>query len=337
LIPIFIFIRKFRELLKESLYRAAAVALGVIIYGTISEYYLERNLPGSGIKTLFDSLWWVMQTVTTVGYGDTPVVGFYGRLNAIFIMIFGIGSLGYFTASLAANLMDAKLAKKLGEVKLKMKDHVIVINSDENLSYIIKELNASNYEVALIGDSDPNLKDCSYEFVKGDPTNTETLERAGLKNASKIIILPHSKEGNPMDIDARTILTALIIKREKKDAYIIASLLMESNSVHAKKVGIDEVVIKGSMSTLILVNAAISPGVSRLFYELLRDDDGYRIRERKIPEELTGAKIREIYKYYENDGSIILAMRKDNDVKLRPDPNQINNFNYVIIMEKRTK
>jgi len=88
---------------------------------------------------------------------------------------------------------------------------------------------------------------------------------------------------------------------------------------------------------LILVNAAISPGVSRLFYELLRDDDGYRIREWEIPQELAGEKIGEIYKYYENDGSIILAMRKDNDVKLRPDPNQINNFDYVIIMEKRTK
>ncbi len=337
MIPILVFIKRFRTLLKDSLYRAAAVALGVVAYGTVSEYYLERNLPGSGIKTLFDSLWWVMQTVTTVGYGDTPVVGFYGRLNAIFIMIFGIGSLGYFTASLAANLMDVKFAKKLGEVKLKMKDHVIIINLDENLSYIIKELNESNYDVALIADSDPNLKDCVYEFVKGDPTNTDTLDRAGIRNASKIIILPHSREGNPMDIDARTILNAMIIKREKKDAYIIASLLMEKNSVHAKEAGIEEVVVKGSMSTLIIANAAISPGVSRVFYELLRTEDGYRIREKKIPNELISKKIGDIYKYYEKDESVVLALRKDSEVKLRPDPDQLNNFEFVIIMEKRNE
>ncbi len=322
-----------RTVLKDSLMRSAIIAISVVIYGTISEYYLEYNLSGSGIKSLFDSFWWVMQTVTTVGYGDTPVVGLYGRINAIFIMIFGIGSLGYFTASLAANLMDAKLARKLGEAKLKMKDHVIIINAGENLSYIIKELNDNNLEVALIAESDPKYKDVAYEFISGDPMNPETLKRAGLDRSNSVIVLPHSNSGEPNDIDARTILNSMVVRNEKRDAYIIAMLLNQENAVHAKNVGINEVIIKGSMSTLLVVNSAISPGIAKVFYELLRSDDGYRIREKIIPDELKERKIGEIYEEFEKDGSVIIAMRKGDQIKIRPKKEDINTYDFIIIME----
>jgi len=58
---------------------------------------------GSSIQNVhgfFDSFWWAMSTVTTVGYDIYPVTT-EGRIVAIFLMLTGIGTLGVYTAAIA--------------------------------------------------------------------------------------------------------------------------------------------------------------------------------------------------------------------------------------------
>jgi len=57
--------------------------------------------------TLGDGLWWSLQTVTTVGYGDiTPTAG-TGRVIGAFVMISGIAFLTVITAAVTATLIEA--------------------------------------------------------------------------------------------------------------------------------------------------------------------------------------------------------------------------------------
>ncbi|MGC8546264.1 MAG: potassium channel family protein [Thermoplasmata archaeon] len=335
--PIFLFFKKFRAKLKSSVYRAAVAAIAVVIYGTFSEYFIENNIPSSGIHSLFDSLWWVMQTVTTVGYGDTPVYGYLGRINAMVIMIFGIGSLGFFTASLAANLMNFQLAKRIGEVSLKMKDHVIICNVDERIRDIVREITDNGMEVVILNKEEPKLDGLPYNFVKGSALEESDLERAGIKSSSKIIILPEKLEGDQSSVDAKSILTCMVVKRLNKNAYVILELLRTENSEHAKMAGADEVVVKGSMSSLMISNAVISPGVSRLFYELLRGDDGFRIREYEIGNKYSGKNCRTVYSDFEDGNRVVLGFRNEKEIKIRPDPEKNVTWRYIIIMEPRDK
>ena len=62
----------------------------VVLAGTIIMYNIESKVPNTQIETYLDSLWWTVETVTTVGYGDIVPVSDLGRIVAMFYMFFGI-------------------------------------------------------------------------------------------------------------------------------------------------------------------------------------------------------------------------------------------------------
>ena len=51
-------------------------------------------------------LWWAVQTVTTVGYGDHTPVTVSGRLVAAFVMLVGIGFLTVVTAAITSTFVS---------------------------------------------------------------------------------------------------------------------------------------------------------------------------------------------------------------------------------------
>jgi voltage-gated potassium channel len=83
------------------LYTASATVL--LIYGcSLAILQVERPQPDSTIRNFGDALWWALETVTTVGYGDKAPHTNLGKLIAVTLMIGGIGVVGLITASLAS-------------------------------------------------------------------------------------------------------------------------------------------------------------------------------------------------------------------------------------------
>jgi voltage-gated potassium channel len=85
----------------DRLGRVAAVAIGVLILGSLVAYHAEHPV-NPEFATFGDALWWGIVTLTTVGYGDIVPQTATGRWAAVIIMITGIAVLGVLAGSLAS-------------------------------------------------------------------------------------------------------------------------------------------------------------------------------------------------------------------------------------------
>jgi voltage-gated potassium channel len=62
--------------------------------------------------TLGSGLWWAVQTVTTVGYGDNVPTSTPGRFVAVIVMLFGIGFLTVITAAITSTFVARGRAER---------------------------------------------------------------------------------------------------------------------------------------------------------------------------------------------------------------------------------
>lgn len=98
-----------RLLLHDSLTarRAAAIIAAFTVVITVAGGFLERFLDHQEYPTIGKGLWFALQTVTTVGYGDVTPEQAVGRFIATVVMLTGIGFLAVVTASVTASLVES--------------------------------------------------------------------------------------------------------------------------------------------------------------------------------------------------------------------------------------
>jgi voltage-gated potassium channel len=81
--------------------RKAAVVIATVTTAiTLLAGWLMTVIDHTGFPTLGSGMWWAVQTVTTVGYGDHVPQTDAGRLMAAATMLLGIGFITVITASI---------------------------------------------------------------------------------------------------------------------------------------------------------------------------------------------------------------------------------------------
>lgn len=108
--------------------RRAALGIGIataaitLVSGLVIHILDRAEFPTFGL-----GLWWALQTVTTVGYGDITPSTSDGRAIAAIVMLAGIGFLTVVTAAITAALIESA-RKRRGVSEATMEEKLDELN-----------------------------------------------------------------------------------------------------------------------------------------------------------------------------------------------------------------
>ncbi len=116
---------------------AVLIAIVTVMFGSYAILECERNAPGSSIHTAKDAIWWVIVTISTVGYGDYYPITDMGRLVGIVLIPIGVGLFATFSGFLAAWLIGRPLeetsSNKLLETQKKLEQELVTLRTENTL------------------------------------------------------------------------------------------------------------------------------------------------------------------------------------------------------------
>jgi len=76
---------------KEEIFLFIFITLILIYFSAVGIYYFENEAQPEHFSSIFDSLWWAIITLTTVGYGDVYPITVGGKVFTFIILMIGLG------------------------------------------------------------------------------------------------------------------------------------------------------------------------------------------------------------------------------------------------------
>jgi len=257
-----------------------------IAFGT-AFYYAER---GAQDITWWDSLWWAMVTMTTVGYGDYSAQTFVGRFIISYpCMVLGIGIIGYLVGTVANELLDWAAKKRKGAMKITFENHIIICNypGKNKVLEIIDELRAvekmAHVRVVLVNETLDEIPEAMAKqeifFVRGNPTNEAVLRQANILRCAGVIILAENPDDSKSDDRAFTIgsIIEMIEEEEKIPIKTIAELVRDRNINTMRRSRVDGMVASEAVTGQLVVQEFINPGINQAISQLLTNTEGSQL------------------------------------------------------------
>ena len=313
--------QKIKSGLEQTVVRALLFIILITVIAAVVVSYSEAQQQ-TGFNTFWDSVWWVIVTISTVGYGDKVPITPLGRITAVTIMLFGIALLSVITATISSIFVTRKIREEKGLQEIKFKGHLLLCGWSDQAAEILNHLESGisdQKQLVLINqlpeeevaDVLSRYESLSLKFVRGDFTRENILNRANAKHASSAILLPDSSPVTGKSGDERTLLATLSLKTLNPKIKVYAHLLDKENLTHLRKAHADEVIVSDANTGYMLAGHVLSPGIPQFFDQLFKQESTHQLKRELIPREFYGQSYEDFAAYYrQNHTGILLGVGK---------------------------
>jgi len=96
------------QIAREDLLLALAATLIMLLVASFGIYQFENPVQPEKFSSVFESLWWALATLTTVGYGDIYPITLGGRIFTGFILMIGLGIVALPAGIIASSFTEAR-------------------------------------------------------------------------------------------------------------------------------------------------------------------------------------------------------------------------------------
>lgn len=215
-----------------------SAVLGVLLYGTVGAYGLRGR--GLAIETWGDAVYYVIVTISTVGYGDVTPTTPVARWFSLSVILFGTGAFTVSVGALVGPAIESRMAAAFGNMTASeltlLEDHVVVLGYDDLTEPLLDHLNDDADRVVVTPDAETAaaLESAGVNVLTGDPTDESVLRDARVSVARGVAV----GSGD----DARDVLAVLAVRSVAPDVRVVAAATEEQHVEKFYEVGADEVI-----------------------------------------------------------------------------------------------
>ncbi len=168
-------------------------------YGTLGALSLGTGY-NPPIRNLTNALYYAVETMSTVGYGDITPVSAAARLFTISLIVLGLAVFATALPAIAGPLIDKRLMNLLQprrRRKMKRASHIIVVGDGPLAQDTARALSARGVVVTMIraekpGENEPATED----LIVGDGSDAEVLQHADITQARAVLALSEDDSYN---------------------------------------------------------------------------------------------------------------------------------------------
>ncbi|MCF8298778.1 MAG: NAD-binding protein [Saprospiraceae bacterium] len=230
--------------------------------------HFEKGQPGSVINNISDAIWYMLVSITSVGYGDKVPVTNGGRVIGYFYVIASLGVLGVLISSISSNIYTMIEEKKLGYRGTSFEDHIVFIGWNDFSRMVVDEVHSTMRQFAVVTNKKDDV-DLFYEEYKkkksfvlfADYHNLDVIEKVNPSKASEVFI----NFGNDTD----SLLYVINFKTKYPQPDIIVSLENSKLKNTFLAAGVKYVVSSNEIASKLVASYIFEPDVAELNIDLL--------------------------------------------------------------------
>lgn len=223
------------HLFDSRIVMAFLLCLCVVAFGTAGYMAIEDY-------TLVEGLYMSAITISTVGFGEVKPLSTFGQGFTTLLILLGFVSLAYAGHALGQSLLEKVWSGQAERKRMRkriqaLKGHYILCGfgrvgaaaasyfEDSLVDFVVIEANEGSHA---------QLNEKGYCFLIGDATHEETLEEAGIKQASGLLAL--------LDDDPDNLFVVLSAREMNPTLHIISRVDENSSSHKIIRAGADNVI-----------------------------------------------------------------------------------------------
>ncbi|MEO1431468.1 MAG: potassium channel family protein [Cyanobacteria bacterium J06633_8] len=271
-------------------------------------------------KSIWDVLWWLIVTITTVGYGDLYPQTYAGRVLAVIIILCG----SLINIIVSNNLSLRKFKKEFGFVSYNFQEHIIICEWNNRSRQIIDDLRENtktkHKNIVLIADIDKKPTDDNLlHFVKGS-VNKETLKKANIQ-AAKIVVVLGDDRLNSTNRDAKVVLSTLTIEKRNSEVHLIVEVANDEYYEVCKKASANEIIPSSSLSSNLIAHSIKNYTIGRVISEIFIETRYNNIQKIPLPKEFKDHTFIDTFEKMKLEYElIIIAIQTDEDRSINSNP-----------------
>ncbi len=291
-----------------------------VVFMNLMRIYEHRDFD------LITAIYWVIVSMTTVGYGDIIFTSTAGHLFSILVTLSGVFMIFALLFPLVITpQLEQIIRKELpGKVPLDLKSHIIICGYNQLVETLIVELDEYKIPFVVIDDNEKNIKDLLSRkiiCVHGEASDENVLLNSNICSG-QILIANQNDEKN-----AGIILTA----KELCSIKVISLVEDVAKAGYLKYAGADQVISPKTLFGTYIGRKAVDPltdhlaGATRFFENLNIVEFPIYPGSSLISKKLKDAKIRKI------TGANIVGLWTAGRLSLNPKPDDIIKESSVLL------